>query len=143
MIEQPQPLYKRLARLVGQYHRCVESNNVEWRDRSEERIRKLVNEHLPHGSGFDSGCALQLDASTEDKLTITTSFHHMNENGYYDGWTEHVVRVKASLAFGFTLTISGPNRNQIKDHFYECFDYALRELGPEWPEEKQGEETRA
>ena len=50
----------------------------------------------------------------------------MNENGYYDGWTEHTVTVTPSLQHAFSLRISGRNRNDIKDMMHESFNYALR-----------------
>jgi len=50
----------------------------------------------------------------------------MSEHGYYDGWTSHIVTARASLAHGFTLTISGADRNGIKDYVGETFNHALR-----------------
>ena len=96
-----------------------------WRDRHEDLADQLVREHMPSGSGFDSGTKLDWDASHAEKLVFTTAFHHMNENGYYDGWTEHVVTVTPSLAHGFHLRISGRNRNDIKEYIDEQFRYAL------------------
>jgi len=51
----------------------------------------------------------------------------MNEHGFYDGWTEHRITVKPSLAFGFELTISGRDRNEIKDYLSDVFYLWLRE----------------
>ena len=59
--------------------------------------------------------------STPDKLVFYTSFHHMNDNGFYDGWTEHTVTVRPSLQFGFNMKISGQNRNEIKYHLHDVF----------------------
>ena len=50
----------------------------------------------------------------------------MNENGYYDGWTEHTVTVTPALSGEFHLRISGRNRNDIKDMIHESFDHLLR-----------------
>ena len=49
----------------------------------------------------------------------------MNDAGSYDGWTDHVITVRPSLAFGFELKISGPNRNDIKEYIHDTFDTAL------------------
>jgi hypothetical protein len=49
----------------------------------------------------------------------------MNDAGYYDGWTYHVVTVRPSLAFEIDLRVSGPNRNDIKSHIAETFHHAL------------------
>jgi hypothetical protein len=51
----------------------------------------------------------------------------MNDNGMYDGWTTHQVIVTPSLAFGFTLKITGRDRNQIKDYLSETYHYALEQ----------------
>jgi hypothetical protein len=80
---------------------------------------------MPSGSGFDSGTTLDLDASHADKLVFQTSFHHMDENGYYDGWTEHTVTVTPSLRDRYHIRISGRNRNDIKEMIHQSFDVAL------------------
>jgi hypothetical protein len=121
------PLYMALASLVGAYGRCYLSGNEEWRDKHEERIEALVDRHMPSGSGFDSGTKIQLGRSSEEKLVFATSFHHMNDAGMYDGWTEHDVIVTPSLAFGFKLRITGRNRREIKDYMHEMFDRILHE----------------
>ncbi len=121
------PLYQVLASLVQARINCIESNNTEWRDNHEERIEALVKEHMPRGSGFDAGTTLDLDKSTGEKLVFKTSYHHMNDYGVYDGWTEHVVTVKPSLMYGVNLMISGRNRRDIKDYMYDVFYDALKE----------------
>lgn len=118
-------LYKVLAGLVNARANCIARPNPEWKERHEERIYWLVKDHLPTGSGFDAGTAIDLDASTDDKLVFTTSFHHMDEHGSYSGWTEHTVTVRPSLHFGVRLTIGGRDRNEIKEYIHECFHLAL------------------
>ena len=121
-------LYSKLAGMIEARRNCAQSNpvNSEWLDRHTDTIEALVKQHLPHGSGFDCGTKIDLDASHADKLVFTTEFHHMNENGYYDGWTEHTVTVNPSLQRDFNLRISGRNRNDIKEMMYQDFDYLLR-----------------
>jgi hypothetical protein len=119
------PLYAELATLIQARANCL-GKNPEWHQKHTERILTLVKEHLPSGSGVDAGCQIDLQKSEPDKLVILTSFHHMNEHGMYDGWTDHTVTVRPSLAFTFTLTISGPNRNDIKELLHEAFEYDLR-----------------
>ena len=51
-------LYQTLAQTVGAYRRCVESKNLEWQQRHEERILAAVKECMPSGSGFDNGTTL-------------------------------------------------------------------------------------
>src|SRR5215469_16388627 len=91
-------LYSELSTLIQARKNCQQSNNTEWFDRHSGTIQKLCKQHLPSGSGFDSGTKFDLDASRADKLVFHTSFHHMNESGMYDGWTEHTVTVTPSLA---------------------------------------------
>ncbi len=97
---------------------------AEWRDRWEDRIESLVREFMPSGAGFDNGTKLDLDASHSEKLVFTTAYHHMNEGGFYNGWTEHTVTVTPSFT-GFNLRISGRNRNEIKEYILEQFMYSL------------------
>lgn len=129
-----EPLYRILAALVGQHARCVESNNTEWRDRSAASIVSLVRDHMPRGSGFDNGTKLDMFASTSEKLVFTTAFHHMNSDGYYDGWTDHTVTVRPILeAPGYCIHIGGRNRNEIKDYMHDCFDSALSAHDVQYP----------
>lgn len=97
----------------------------EWFDKHTATIERLVSEHLPNGSGFDNSTKIDLDASHAEKLVFHTSYHHMNESGCYDGWTEHTVTVTPSLWAQFHLRISGRNHNEIKDYVHECFSSAL------------------
>jgi len=95
-----------------------------WRTKHRDWIARLVREHMPSGAGIDTGTKLD-DSSTPDRLVFSFSFHHMNEHGSYDGWTEHTAIVKPSLAFGFDLKITGRDRNQIKDYLHETYHQAL------------------
>lgn len=81
---------------------------------------------LPHGSGFDAGCSVDMQKSTPQRIVIDTSFHHMDENGYYDGWTEHQVIITPCLMFGFVLKVTGRNRNQIKEYIADSFRDIVR-----------------
>ena len=108
----------KLYQAIVQNHRL--ENSPEWVnsdaviDRAE-RIQRC----LPRGSGIDAGTKI---VSVSDKqIVLTAGFHHMNEGGYYDGWTEHTIRVRASLMLDITVSVSGPNRNQIKDYLQELY----------------------
>lgn len=120
------PLYKRIAGLVMAMDNCNISPNPVWYDKHKEKLLQLVANHMPSGAGFDNGTHFDFDKSTSEKLIFHTSFHHMDESGSYSGWTDHTVRVEASLAFGIDMHISGQNLNDIKDYIYESFDTALR-----------------
>lgn len=135
------PLYQVLAALVGAWTRCQASTANEsqksWKLRHEERILALVKEHMPSGSGFDCGTKIDLALSTQDKLVFQFSYHHMDEHGGYDGWTEHEVHVVADLQQGMRLRITGHERHNMKDHAWETYDQALRQLVDEYPQPKE------
>ena len=118
-------VYQRLAHLLNARENCRKSGNSEWRKIHGQRIDDII-QNAPSGSGIDSGTQLG-DESTDEKLVFVTAYHHMNEGGMYDGWTEHVIRVKPCLVFGFQMKIGGRDRNNIKDYLYEVFDQWLRE----------------
>lgn len=129
------PLYTVLAHLVQARQNCINSGNAEWLAKHEERIVALVKEHMPSGSGIDSGVDIELDECTENKIVFYTSFHHMNDGGMYDGWTEHRITLLPSLVFGYELKITGPNRNDIKEHLHEEFSHALSTLVEQYKQE--------
>lgn len=118
-------LYQELAMLVAARLTCIARGNTEWVDRHETEIDRLVKTYLPSGSGFDLGTNIDLDKSTGNHLVFSTSFHHMDEHGGYDGWTSHGVRIDPDLASGFTLKVYGRNRNDIKDYIGDVFQAVL------------------
>lgn len=124
----PAALYREIASLIEARQNCRKANNTEWFDKHEETILSLVKDFMPSGSGIDSGTEIDLDRSKPDKLVFTFGYHHMNENGYYDGWTHHTLIVRPSLAHGIDITISGRDRNQIKDYLHETYRHALVSL---------------
>lgn len=125
------PLYQVLAGAIGARQNCIETNNVSWHDRHEAVIVALTKDRLPSGSGIDNGVLVDLSTSTSQKIVILFSFHHLNENGFYDGWTEHKLTVKPDLAHGFDTSISGRDKNQIKEYLYDTFNIALMETVPD------------
>jgi len=48
----------------------------------------------------------------------------MNDGGMYDGWTEHTVSITPAFA-GINVSVSGRNRNDIKDYLGDTFQCAL------------------
>ena len=124
---QRNPLYKQLAQSIDAYLRCQVTGNTEWRNKHYEDITYLTRNFMPSGSGIDNGTAIELSDCTPDKIAFSAGYHHMDENGYYNGWTEHTITVRPSLAFGIDIRISGPNRNDIKDYLAETYGYALKQ----------------
>lgn len=124
----PEKLYRKLAQSLAARENCAKSGNVEWFDRHAETIQQLIENHMPSGSGFDNGPGFDWEASNPNKLVFHTSFHHMDDDGMYDGWTDHTVTIVPSLAYGFEIRVSGRDRNKIKDYIAECFNSALEQM---------------
>ena len=120
-------LYQEIASTVDARLTCIARNNTEWIDNHTDRINDLIT-LLPHGSGIDGETTINMEASTGEKLLINFSFHHMDEMGGYDGWTDHTLIVTPSLQHDITLRITGTNRNNIKEYLYEIFYQALIEV---------------
>lgn len=91
------------------------------RDQREAFINCVVEKVFPHGSGFDAGTQFNWKKSTPNKLVFDTSFHHMNDCGYYDGWTVHQVIITPSLSHGYDMCITGKNKRDIKDYIGDMF----------------------
>jgi len=113
--------YKRIATLLSAMENCRKSGNKEWELKHEKSIHDIIKNEFPTGCGFDAGTRLDFDRSKPNKLVFATDFHHMNESGFYDGWSAHEVIVTPSLAFGFEVRVTGRDRNQIKDYIAEVF----------------------
>ena len=104
--------------------RAENNPNAQWGDIARTRLDQLVN-MLPSGSGIDSGT--KLISASASRIVLECSFHHMNENGYYDGWTEHRITVRPTFD-SLDIHISGRNRNDIKEYLHEVYALALSEL---------------
>jgi hypothetical protein len=121
------PLYQHFASALNALSNCIASKNTDWQSRHESALESLAKEFMPSGSGIDCGTKLDIDASLRDpsRLVFTFSFHHMDESGGYDGWTEHKLIVRPSLVFGIDLKITGRDRNGIKEYLHDVFSSAL------------------
>lgn len=115
-------LIQKIAAELWRIHKP--NTHPEWVADAKRNLQKLAAE-LPSGSGLDNGTGIDVDASRPDKIVLLTAFHHMNEDGMYDGWTEHKITVKPSFVFGLDIAISGRDRNEIKEYLAQAFDHAL------------------
>ncbi len=104
---------------------CRKSGNTEWETRWTEEIEKL-SQYLPSGSGVDSGTKIVgINVNGRQKIVFSCDFHHMDsETGCYDGWTHHYITVRPTFA-NIDVTVTGPNRNDIKDYLGELYHQAL------------------
>lgn len=81
--------------------------------------QKRINDLLPSGSGFDNGT--KIESANDSKIVFSTAFHHMDDNGFYCGWTEHKVIITASLQHGFTVGCTGRDKRSIKEYIENVF----------------------
>ena len=102
----------------------AESNlNAQWGPIARARLDQLVN-MLPSGSGIDNGT--KLVSASASRIVLECGFYHMDENGFYDGWTEHRVTVRPTFD-SMDISVSGRNRNDIKEYLHEVYALALSE----------------
>jgi hypothetical protein len=116
-----QKFYARISNLFLAHENYLKVNNNEWSYQFTDKINVLVNNFLPYGSGFDQGVTFSVNESNHNKLVFITSFHHMDENGFYCGWSDHKIIVTPDLTFGFNIKITGVNMRDIKDYISDCF----------------------
>lgn len=132
-----QRIYQQIARTINALETC----NLEWEEKHKDALDQIMKT-APSGSGIDSGTKLLIDECKPDKLVFQMDFHHMDEHGYYDGWTEHKVTVRPCLSFSVRINIGGRDRNQIKDYLYDVFrQWILSSVDREgvlWDERTEG-----
>lgn len=112
---------QKLAQTLEAMQHC---QNPAWMERHESRLACIMD-GAPSGSGFDSGTTLEngtdgLGKPDKQRIVFATAFHHMDESGTYDGWTQHKVTIYPQFN-GYDMHISGRNRNGIKDYIAGVF----------------------
>lgn len=94
-------------------------------ERNHEDIPSL-EDLLPSGSGIDAGTKVDIARSKPNRIVLTFGYHHMDENGYYDGWTEHKAIITPCFdGWGIDVRITGRNRNGILDYLHDVFYWSL------------------
>lgn len=126
----PRTLTYHLASSVQARLNCLASDHREWFRKHEDRIKALAYQYLPSGSGVDCGTHVDLDRSTGGKIVLTLSFHHMDNHGSYDGWTDHAIIIRPTFD-GIDVTVTGRNRRDIKSYLADLYHAALVERLPE------------
>lgn len=116
-------IYQVIASRTEAIKNCIKTGNKEWEYKHGE-ILDAIEKDLPRGSGIDLGTTIDRKQTTRNKIVLNTAFHHIDENGCYDDWTEHKIIVIPSFD-GIDIRITGRNRNDIKDYLHEIFDHAL------------------
>jgi len=137
---------KKLYQAIAGAVLALETQTLRGADGSNWRLRAdtLARHFLPSGSGIDCGTKIDWARTSSARLVFLAPFHHMNENGMYDGWTDHSIIVTAGLALELNIRVTGRNRNNIKDYLAETYQYALTRDGEEtaaaahgWREEEE------
>lgn len=104
------PLYRELVLTINAQKTCIKKGNNEWVEKHQDTIDKLMNS-APSGSGIDCGTTLEFEQCTDNKLVFSFSYHHMDQNGMYCGWSENILTVTPSLLFeidlDFEIDLSG------------------------------------
>lgn len=115
-------LASRIAALADAYNRCAKTpdTHAEWLERHDAALREIERDELPHGSGIDSGCTIDREASGIDRIIVVVPFHCMDENGFYCGWRDYRVTVRPSF-LGVSVSVSGRDYNGIKDYLADLF----------------------
>ena len=117
------PLYQLIARAGDAAIYCAKRGSEEWLQVWEDLLAQC-EELLPSGSGFDAGT--KIESASASKIVLKTAYHHMNECGYYDGWTEHVIVVVPNFMYELDLKIGGRNKNNVKEYIADVFYEVLR-----------------
>ena len=115
---------EQIAHKLVAIENCEKSENWEWRDRHAQDLVEIVK-NGPSGSGWDCGTSFDRDKSEPNKLVFFGSFHHMDEMGGYDGWTDHTITVRPDFVSKLDIKISGRDRNGIKDDLHQLFYWWL------------------
>ncbi len=121
-------VYKKLAQYYAARLRCIKNpDGNNWGDKHGREIEKIIKDFFPHGSGIDNGCFFDFEKSNGERLVLNSSFHCMDNNGYYAGWIDFSVIVTPSLEMGFYLRIKGnfgrynqDLKNYLQELFYDC-----------------------
>ena len=90
------------------------------------KIYKKIAQELSVINNPKADCTINLSKSTPNKIVIQCDFHHMNENGYYDGWSYHTVIITPCLGYDYDIKVTGRDKGEIKDYLgnliYEAVD---------------------
>jgi hypothetical protein len=95
---------------------CSNGNTI-WHEKWSDAITQIIDS-LPHCSGVDGKTEFNFNESKPDKLVIDSSYHCMNENGFYDGMYNFRVVLKPDWQ-NFKLEIKTNMPKKYKDSTIE------------------------
>lgn len=97
---------------------------VKW---AWEDLRDAIMRGAPSGSGIDCGTTLAEQVCSATRIELYCEFHHMDQHGYYDGWTRHPITITPAFD-GISMKVGGRDRNGIKEYLAEVYyDWARSE----------------
>ena len=122
-------IYEQLASKIQARINCTITGNNQWFHQHELDSDKLVDDHLPSGSGIDSGNKINYERSTGERIVIESSYHTMDENGYYGRWIDFIIKVTPSLIGKINIDIVGRfgKDQDLKEYLYDVYYTALCE----------------
>lgn len=109
------PLYTALASLVERAKDPACS--------PDPQLGEFIANHLPNDVG-QWRTELDLARSSDSLLVFYVQYHHVDQ-GRAAGWTDHTVRAKASLGWGYRLTVGGSDRDGCRAVIARMFCTAL------------------
>lgn len=127
-----------LGRSLALVNAIAEALEEYKRTGKSDRVQQLES-FLPRGSGIDSGTKIDLDKSEPDKIILTFDFHHMDEHGFYDGWSvdwKAIIKPTFQCFSGIDIHIKSGKFNSnshrrryndeyFKDYLYQTYYYCL------------------
>lgn len=108
----------------------IRSEKGENKFTPNQDLDEWMKSNAPSGSGIDCGTKVDWQKSGGERLVLNTQFHHMDDNGYYCGWTSHQVVVTPTLWCGpINVRITGRDRRDIKSYLHELYsDWLTQEV---------------
>ena len=115
-----EPLFRLIAQQVG----FAKQTNADAR---HENVLESLMKHMPSGSGIDAGTKLLLEESNNTKLVFLVEYHHMNQNGYYCGWSSRKIVITPSLTSPYSMEFidedaSGADLTEVGEETSEEYD---------------------
>jgi hypothetical protein len=122
-MESKRKIYEILSVAAQARRNCMNGESItpHWESKWEKN-------HLPSGSGFDNGTKVVEDECVANlKLVLSFGYHHMDDNGYYDGWSHHKLIVTPRFdGINVCLKCALPRKySLLKDYILETFEYAI------------------
>jgi len=114
-------VYQKIAMKLQAIANCTKTHNTEWYNQHKAELISIIERSMPSGSGIDCGTCLDLEKSNHDRITLTCAYHHLTEHGLYNGWTEHVIIIRPSLAHGIAIVVRGEDKNGVHDYLAELY----------------------